>query len=98
MKSQIVIVTEDGLSKPHFCCQHCGKVIKDASEANLVWDYDTPDQTTVICKSSLCEREQERHQGGDCWQPLEATWHYLKNNSGINEKQARDTAGILASL
>jgi len=98
MKSQIIIVQENGIAKPHFCCGHCGKVIEDASEANFVWNPDKPDETMVICKAYACEETQERNQGGRCWMDLDTAWFYLKSNSKIEEKRVREKAKALASI
>lgn len=95
---QIVIVEKDGMSRPHFQCEHCGKIIEDASTANLAWNPDEPNETSIICKAYACEEKQERKQGGQCWQPLDAAWVYLGNNSGINHKSAAENAKLLSSI
>jgi hypothetical protein len=97
MKSQIVFVEENGLSKPHFCCHHCSKVIKDASTANILWKPEAPQETIIVCKEYACERPDKLPRGYDLSMQLDVAWCYLRNNSGI-DKQSELNARQLAHI
>ena len=98
MTSQIAMLNIDNLAKPHFKCQHCGKTITEADSANVCWNPETPDKTTVICKEYACQKAQEPREGGLYWMELDVAVLFLIRNSGVNLKRAREKAAQLALL
>jgi hypothetical protein len=92
------MIEKEGKSCPHFHCQHCGALIDHASEANVCWDPERPEQTVVICKAYKCEKAQERKQGGRYWMDLDVVWVFLGNNHSIDADKARRKAEIAASV
>lgn len=103
--SQIVIVTTDaGISEPHFKCDHCGKLIKQAAEANLVWSSPLdgpPVNAKIVCKAYACEKGVKilAHKFEfPNWMELDVAWLCLKNNSHINLKETARKAAILEAI
>jgi hypothetical protein len=94
MKFQIVMVRENGMTKPHFCCIHCGKIIEDASLALVVWNPDLSNDAVIVCKSATCELSQ-----APCYSmELDVAWYFLGNNSGIDPKAVKQKAHDLATV
>lgn len=97
--SQIVIITEGGLAKPHFLCDHCHNPIKEGNYANLIWEEPGEGKTAetkIVCKA--CDLKMKMQGPKTSWMDLNVTWWYLKNNSGFDLKESQRTAQMLSEL
>ena len=91
-----IVVTSDGLARPHFKCGLCGKIVTDAREANLVWNSEHTDKAVVVCKRG-CDKLM-RLTGSNQWIPLNVAMLYLLTNSKVDLKATNREAAILASV
>lgn len=93
---QIKMVSKDEMSQPHFVCGHCGQLITDSSEANLVWEPSSasPHSVLIICERPKCEKQYEKQYS----MPLNAGWIYLRNNSKMKMKDAERQALELGEI
>lgn len=100
----VIVTTPEGLSTPQFECDHCRKIIKNASEANLVWSSshdDVPVAAKIVCKAYACEEEVKilaHKMEFPNWMELDVAWLCLKNNSQIKLNETARKAAILEAI
>jgi hypothetical protein len=103
----LTIRVHEGKHRPVFVCDHCNKVIESARDGNMMWRFDSPDQTeasAVAFTHKACCHAFE-HTGSDrvFWMAAELSHSmvYLANNLEMDEKawkQAEEGARMLAQI
>lgn len=89
-------VHKGGLTGMVAVCDICGKVIKDASDANIVWEPDDCQKKGDMADFELCHKSCDDRFRGTAWDELDVGLMYLLSNSKVNIKRAGHLAKLLS--